>query len=187
MYCFSSLIWTTHHHSTLLTPTPKSSRSPKLFVLKRRIWSALGWVQVVIISTRALVLPIGRLGWFQRLFRWSGTVFMPCNRAILFCVSYKLTTTKDFFLRRNPSTYLPKHLILLFAWSMHGLVGIKERDLFMNGKLKHEKNWLETEEDTLEGLVSGRNTGAKSHEHLILFQSNHMQRALWAGGPSRVS
>ena len=57
----------------------------------------------------------------------------------------------------------------------------------MNGKLKHEKNWLETEEDTLEGLDSRRNTGAKSHEHLILFQSNHMQQALWAGGPTRVS
>lgn len=58
----------------------------------------------------------------------------------------------------------------------------------MNGKLKHgKKSWLETEEDALEGLVSGKNTGAKSREPLILFQSNHMQQALRAGGPTRVS
>ena len=60
----------------------------------------------------------------------------------------------------------------------------------MNGKLKNEKKektWLEIEEDTLEGLVSGRNTEAKSHEPLILFQSNHVQQALWPGGPTRVS
>lgn len=50
-----------------------------------------------------------------------------------------------------------------------------------------KKNWLETEEDALEGLVSGKNTGAKSREPLILFQSNHMQQALRAGGPTRVS
>lgn len=52
---------------------------------------------------------------------------------------------------------------------------------------KKKKNWLEIEEDTLEGLVSGRNTEAKSHEPLILFQSNHVQQALWPGGPTRVS
>lgn len=51
-----------------------------------------------------------------------------------------------------------------------------------------KKNWLEMKEDkTLEGLISGRNTEAKSHAPLILFQLNHVQQPLWPGGTTRVS
>lgn len=44
-------------------------------------------------------------------------------------------------------------------------------------------NWLEIKE----GLVSGRNTEAKSREPLMLFQFSPMQQPLWSAGSAGVS
>lgn len=101
------------------------------------------------IPTRALVLPTGWLGYFQRLLTLSANQATPC---------FKLVTRHERpFLRGDPKPPLPNGSFSHLLKSVHDYITPRKERLIHEQKIKTKKNWLEFEEDTLEGLVSGRN------------------------------